>query len=108
LLVHEITKTAIMCKRNILLSTAAMFFLLITSCETNEPPPNCGTVKFSWKADGTYYEGASNYHFLPSGGGHHSFGFSACTTGNSPSLSLRLKGPIQAGTYNLMDINDAD
>jgi hypothetical protein len=94
-------------KRNILFLTTALFLFLITSCTTEDPGPNCGTIKFSWKANGTYYEGSSNYHFLPSGGGFHTYGFSACTTGNAPSLSIRLKGPIVAGTYNLMDINDA-
>lgn len=84
---------------------------ILCACETNEPTnPNCGTIKFSWKANGTYFEGNSNYHFLPSAGGHHSFGFSPCSNGtiNNPSLSIRLKDPIQVGTYSLMDINDAD
>ena len=86
----------------------ALGFILI-SCTEDNPPPNCGTIKFSWKANGVFYEGASNYHFLPTPGGHHSYGFSACTaSSNIPSLSIRLHDPIGVGTYALMDINDAD
>ncbi len=84
--------------------------VLFFSCTPEPSGPNCGNIKFSWKANGTYYEGYSEYHFLPSGSwSHHSYGFSACTGESSPpSLSIRLKDPIQVGTYSLMNINDAD
>jgi hypothetical protein len=85
------------------------FLILLSSCTEPNNNNNCGTIKFSWKANGTYFEGSSNYHFLPGVSGLHSYGFTACTgSGSAPSLSLRLHDPIQVGTYNLMDVNDAN
>jgi hypothetical protein len=93
-------------KRSILFFGVIIAFL--TACTEVNPPANCGTVKFSWKANGTYYEGSSNYHFNPGVSGLHTHGFTACTNGNAPDLTLRLHDPIQVGTYTMMDVNDAD
>jgi hypothetical protein len=82
--------------------------ILLISCAQPDPAPNCGTIKFTWKANGTYFEGNSDFHSYSNPSHLHSYSFTACANGNSPTLSCRLHTPLQLGTYNLMNINDAN
>lgn len=92
-------------KRNILLSTTALFVLLITSCVPENNGPNCATAKFSWKQDGTHYEGYSVIYYSTS---FQNYSITACTgEANSPMVNFRFHTPMGTGTWNLAHIQQA-
>jgi len=90
------------------LLTIAAALTLLASCTTEENNgPNCGTAKFSWKEDGTFYEGTSDIYLNSS---FQMYTITACS--NNPSeaanVNFRFFGPLQVGTYNLAHIQQVN
>lgn len=79
--------------------------LFLSSCVEGPHVPDCETAKFSWKQDGTYYEGYSVIQYSTS---YENYGITACTGDTySPNVNIRLHLPIAVGTYNLAHIQQA-
>jgi len=80
---------------------------LMFSCAEEGPHYTCPTATYSWKANGTYFEGSSvfNHYSYPL----NSYSLTACTGDGStpPTLSFRLHDPLATGTYNLAHIQQA-
>lgn len=79
---------------------------ILTSC-TEDETIDCGTIKFSWKENGTYYEGGSDlvYNFNST---LRSYSLTACMNDpNAPMITFRLHQPVVPGTYNLAHIQQA-
>lgn len=79
--------------------------MFLVSCVEENPGPNCGTMKFSWKEDGTYYEGNADTYFSSF---LENYSITACISGpDAPNVNLRLHAPIAVGTYSLGHVQQA-
>lgn len=79
----------------------------LVSCAPDDSGIDCGTIKFSWKENGTYYEGGADvvYNFNTT---LRSYSFTACMNDpNAPMITFRLHHPISPGTYNLAHVQQA-
>lgn len=79
---------------------------VLSSCN-EDTTIDCGTIKFSWKENGNYYEGGADisYNFNAT---LRSYSLTACMDDpNAPMITFRLHYPIAPGTYNLAHVQQA-